>query len=869
MAPTKKGNTPKKGGKKQASKKGGSSKKSASKKSTAKKSAGGGKRGARAVAVADTIRPATAGDLRVATARRLTVGQVQMLQAKRGFTVKALELVPQKVLQRAVRRLDYPDLPRAREAFRLLQEKDEKGSIPPNALPNALKQLDSTRTRGAAIQPQTAGIPTGTQVSPTTLMSPFVMPTAGLNPAHTGWSSLGPGNVGGRTRAIVTHPTLLNTMWVGSVGGGVWRTDNGGQSWSPVDDLMANLAVTCMVMDPTNSNIIYAGTGEGFSNVDSIRGAGIFRTTNGTNWSQLSATTGAKFQSINRLAISPNGKILLAATPKGVFRSEDSNRLTWTQVSTIPMADIRFHPTSNTNAIAGDLSNGQAYYSTDGGVTWKTAAHNATWSGRVELTYAKKDPSIVYASVQMNNGGEIWRSTDGGKNYTRRNTALSSGAHVPYLGDQGWYSNAIWAGDPTNSDLVIVGGLDLYRSTNGGNTLIDISTWWDKRSAHADQHCIVSHPSYNGTTNRTVFFGNDGGMYKANDVTTVGNNPQMPRINGWTELDNTYGVTQFYGGAGNPTSGTIIGGAQDNGTICFTPAGGSENWTEMFGGDGGFCAADPNDSNYFYGEYVYLNIHRSTNGGASSDYISGQFWNGSQWTWKPIPYRITDAMNQQALFIAPFVLDPNNPNRILGGGASLWRTNNAKAPNTNSTGPVWAAIKSSIGSKISAIAIARGNSDLIWVGYEDGQVFKTVNGTAANPVWQKMDHTGTNPLTPTRYCTRITIDPLNNNIVYVTFGGYNRGNVWKSTDGGAKWSNIGNALPEAPVRSLAVHPRKTKFLYLGTEVGVFASEDSGATWGPTNEGPTNCSVDELFWMKEVLVCATHGRGMFTINLSGV
>ena len=132
-----------------------------------------------------------------------------------------------------------------------------------------------------------------------------------------------------------------------------------------------------------------------------------------------------------------------------------------------------------------------------------------------------------------------------------------------------------------------------------------------------------------------------------------------------------------------------------------------------------------------------------------------------------------------------------------------------------------------------------------------------------------MDHAGTNPLTPTRFCTRITIDPRNNNIVYVTFGGYNRGNVWRTTDGGVKWSNIGNLLPEAPVRSLAVHPRKSKFLYLGTEVGVFASEDSGATWGPTNEGPTNCSVDELFWLREVLVCATHGRGMFTINLSNV
>jgi photosystem II stability/assembly factor-like uncharacterized protein len=130
-----------------------------------------------------------------------------------------------------------------------------------------------------------------------------------------------------------------------------------------------------------------------------------------------------------------------------------------------------------------------------------------------------------------------------------------------------------------------------------------------------------------------------------------------------------------------------------------------------------------------------------------------------------------------------------------------------------------------------------------------------------------MDHVGANPLTPTRYCSCITIDPQNGNTVYVAFGGYNRGNVWKTIDGGVKWSNLGNLLPEAPVRAIAVHPRKPNLVYLGTEVGLFASEDGGATWSPTNEGPTNCSVDDLFWMKEILVCATHGRGMFTIDLS--
>ena len=170
---------------------------------------------------------------------------------------------------------------------------------------------------------------------------------------------------------------------------------------------------------------------------------------------------------------------------------------------------------------------------------------------------------------------------------------------------------------------MIVGGIDLWRSTDGGDTLKDISTWWDRRSAHADQHFIVADPRFNGKTNKRVYFGNDGGVFRANDVRTVGNNATRPRIKGWKELVNSYGVTQFYAGAGNVDSGAIIGGAQDNGTLRFTSDGGSEAWTEMFGGDGGWCAADPTDPDIFYGEYVFLAIHRSTDGGESAEFIIG------------------------------------------------------------------------------------------------------------------------------------------------------------------------------------------------------------------------------------------------------
>src|SRR5216684_3357904 len=388
-----------------------------------------------------------------------------------------------------------------------------------------------------------------------------------------------------------------------------------------------------------------------------------------------------------RWAVSADGAVLLAATKQGLRRSADPARTSWQPVLPDAVGDVTFHPTDPSRAVAGSLSTGAAWYTTDGGASWKQSTHAGAWGRRVELCYAKASSDVVYASVDAQHG-EIWRSINGGRSFTKRRSRFQN-QPANYLGDQGWYGNSIWAGDPTNADLVIVGGVDLWRSTDGGDTLQDISTWWDSRSAHADHHAIVSHPAYDGHNNRTVFFGNDGGIYRADDVTTVGNDAQPPRISGWTNLNNSYGVTQFYSAAGNRNSGVIVGGAQDNGTLAYDPAAGPDHWRTIFGGDGGFCAADPTDPNIFYGEYVYLNIHRNTDGATTDDidgdrYISGQFWNAAlrRWDWKPAPFQIPDAFNQRALFIAPFGLDPNEPNRILAGGESLWRTNDARAANT-------------------------------------------------------------------------------------------------------------------------------------------------------------------------------------------
>jgi photosystem II stability/assembly factor-like uncharacterized protein len=670
-----------------------------------------------------------------------------------------------------------------------------------------------------------------------------------------GWSSIGPGNAGGRIRSIIIHPTIPATIWVGSLGGGVWKTTNGGTSWSTTTDfMMANLVVACMAIDPTNPDVLYAGTGEVVASVfgDTLQGNGVFKTTNGgSTWTQLASTANnPDFYWVNRLAISPtNNQILLAATAKGIFQSTNGGE-TWTRrLTSCCVKDVRFHPSDGTKCIASD-SLGRAFYSINGGVNWYDANGFPQGAGRIELAYAKSNPAIVYAQAQA----QIFRSTDGGQTYAVRSPLIREGG--------GSWANALWV-DPTNPNILVAGGVNLWRSTDGGTTVTQISdrarhplapptprgTFRD--SVHADQHVIVNHPNYNGTS-AIVYFGNDGGIYRTDNVLTV------TERTGWVPLNHNLGITQFYGAAGNPSTGVIIGGTQDNGTLRYCPQGGSNDcpqggsngWTMPRGADGGFCAADPTNSNYFYGESQYLGIYRSTDGGNTADYIY---------------HGISDAGNRERVnFIAPFVLDPNNPNTLLAGARSLWRSTNAKGRT-----PTWTQISptpaptgtpsDTPSSNVSAIAIAKGNSDIIWVGQKNGNIYYTTNGTAAIPTWSPAP----NGLpTPGRFCTRITIDPQNSNVVYATLGGFKPGNVWRTTSYRGPWENISNGLPSAPVFSLVVSPSNSRALYVGTAVGIFASADGGATWSRGNEGPANAFVEELFWMGPQLVAATHGRGMF-------
>jgi photosystem II stability/assembly factor-like uncharacterized protein len=700
---------------------------------------------------------------------------------------------------------------------------------------------------------------------------------AGISPAS--WSFIGPGNVGGRIRAILIDPRDERRFLIGAASGGIWLSTDAGQSYRAVADFSGNLAIGSMAFDPNNPNIVYAGTGESFTG---LAGIGMFKSVDGGNsWSFMPSTTtdananpfGNEWGSVNRIAIAPNNSnLILAATSRGtalnqgaIMRSTDGGnswiriQLTPGTVSTVnPPAiyDIKFDPFNANNLLAG-TQNGQMYYSRDAGVSWTATEPLATTltgrstSARAEIAWAKTVPNLVYISFD-NNKGEVWKSENAGQNWA----LLSNPKH---LNDQGDYDNTIWV-SPTDPNHIVTGGLDLYQSIDGGVNFNKISTWQaggpGAPQPHADHHVIVSGPNYS-EGNRVVYIGNDGGIYRSTDIRSAG----PTGTSTWQNLNNGLGVTQFYGGAGKRSAGgKIIGGTQDNGTLIL---GTGTNWERFAGGDGGFVAVDPVDDNTLYGEYVYASIHR-TLGLSTRTYICGGITEALKNVGTSI-YCGADA-TEEANFISPFILDPNNRDRMLVGAKSLWLSKNVR-----DTTPAWAAIKPPVATTattrhfINAVAVHEGDSNIIWVAYNStGQVWKTTDGLAATPNWSLVN----NGL-PSGTVNRVTIDKDNPNRVWVAFSGFAPNRLWQTLDGGASWTSITANLPAVTLHDIKRHPTQPNWLYVGAANGVYTSENGGQSWNTSNDGPSSVRVRELFWYDpSTLIAATYGRGMFKATVAG-
>ncbi len=721
------------------------------------------------------------------------------------------------------------------EAFRWrrLAWLDEHGQIAPGAYERALAQRQASVDYWAAYWAKQAE------------QGGWGSRDGGIGPDS--WTSRGPDNIGGRTRSLLIHPTNPNILFAGSVSGGIWKSVNGGTTWTAINDRLPCLAIGSLAFDPKNPQIMYAGTGEGVFNGDAIGGIGIYKSTDGgTTWAIIPATQG--WDNVCRIAVNPSNTnvILFSKRYGGILRTTNGGASWSTRYGAQGSFYVAWDPNDPNKAVAhiidydfgiGDWFH-RAIYSTSAGNTWAVSAGSLSavygFSSRIELAYHKGNSAIVYAVCGAD--GKVHKSTDGGHTFAPVTTTGSTGTS--------WYCAPIWV-DPVNPNVIVAGGGGLVRSTDGGVTLTGISAGYiNTVDPHPDIQFVTADPGFNGTTNKRVYVCTDGSVYRADDIYAANAGT------GWQRLDQTYRTTQFYGAAGDAASGKIYGGTQDNGSLLLQP--GTDVATLPFGGDGGFCAIDWANPNYLYGEYITLNIHRSRDGGASAGYIT----NG-----------LADA-GVAANFIAPFVLDPNQPSNMVAGGASLWRNTGLRATSV----PPWKKIREAGSSYHSAIAIAKGDSKTIWVGQNDGKIYKTSDATSTTPTWTTLDdNSATNPL-PDRYPTRIVIDPDDKQRVYVALGSFSQDNVWRTTDGGTTWQNVSGAgvtgLPAAPVRGLCRHPQHAGWLYAGTEVGIFATKDDGLHWSTSNDGPANVSVDEVVFMhgSNTLLAATHGRGLWTAEV---
>jgi photosystem II stability/assembly factor-like uncharacterized protein len=669
------------------------------------------------------------------------------------------------------------------------------------------------------------------------------------------WQCVGPTNIGGRVTSLACHPAQPDRIWAGAAGGGVWFSENAGRSWVSLWERQDILNVGALAIDPTRPDVLYCGTGEANLSADSYAGVGLYRSEDGgKSWHLLApAGSGGLPRRIGTIAVDPRDPrhLLLGGVGflevgrdggrdvGGLFVSRDGG-VSWRRESFVSTGNywchaVAFHPTQAGLLFATITEQGARsgiYRSVDGGAHWSqltSGLPDPARMGRTSLALCPSAPNVVYALAADEQSERadlplgVFRSDDAGQTWRE-----IGGAHFRNEAQMS-YGNSIVV-DPGNANLVLCGGVDLHRSTDGGKTWMRATRWNADRGtphyAHADHHCLLMPALAPGR----VYDANDGGL----DLSVNGGAT-------WENRSNGLAITMYYDMDVAQSDGRSFGGgAQDNGTLA-THTGGSGDHYEILGGDGGWIAYDPTNAGRVFASYYNINIYRFQ-GGVNKD----------------VSPPCTDA-ERNDVWMAYITLDPVDPRTMYVGSNRVWQSRDG--------GNTWRALSAPLdGSTISCIEVARADPRRLYVGTENGSIFRSTDrGRRWSP------NISSSSL-PGHMITRLNTSPKDAERVYATVANFGHSHVFRSDDGGRSWIDVDKGqLPDVPLHSLAIPPGIVPdTLYVCGDAGVFTSADAGETWQDlTRNLPHVGVVDLVYHVRDrTLSAATYGRSIWRLANQG-
>jgi photosystem II stability/assembly factor-like uncharacterized protein len=690
--------------------------------------------------------------------------------------------------------------------------------------------------------------------------------------ANLTWTPIGPsptqsafmsnwGLTSGRINAIAISPTNANLILIGSATGGIFRSVDGGNTFAPVTDTLADLAVGSIAFAKSNPRIVYAGMGDTRT---SYLGSGVLKSTDaGQTWSRVSDQSLPTPGNVAKIEVDPTNpnKVYLAQYARlsdnrlfssGFYFSTDGG-VSWTKVLSGLPRDLAIDLV-NANTIYVAMSRVDApantpagiYRSTDAGQSFSrifTSPYDLgkTNDMRLALTPASTQTMYVYTGGTAGTTFDIRVnvSTDGGQTWANRGSTGIDPAQFAY--------NTYIAVDPTNANTVYVGARDVFKSTDGGvtwnnktkNFFLSGDFWaYNPRgsNAHPDQHCL----SFISGSGSEFVIGNDGGFFKT--------------FNGgdsFTSLNTSLNLSMFVSMAVHPTNPAIsYGGTQDNGTQKRLAS--SNIWQEFATGDGGNVVINPVDPSVVYTTYVRGVVYRFTNNGLDYD---RQIASSST-------FGEPDSSSARIAFYPPFTTNGADGTLYIGSYRLFVSTDSGSTWNPPAGDlDLTKGITANGRDVLTAIGVSPVNKNLIYTGSRQGRVMvSTNNGASWNDVTTGL---------PDRSITSIKIDPTNAAVAYVTLSGFDTSHVFKTTNTGATWTDASAGLFNVPANALLFDPLDNNTLYVGTDIGVFRSTNSGASWQAFNDGLPPVVVTSFSAQRNGLIqIGTYGRGAFEINQGG-